>query len=112
MLIDTHCHLTDERLAGEAEEIIASFDRDGLECAVTVGYDYQSSFGGKQIADTHEKVYCTLGIHPHDAKTATQAIYDEFITAATDPKVVAIGEIGLDYYYCLLYTSPSPRDTR
>lgn len=107
MLIDTHCHLTDERLAGEAEEIIASFDRDGLECAVTVGYDYQSSFGGKQIADTHEKVYCTLGIHPHDAKTATQAIYDEFMTAATDPKVVAIGEIGLDYYYDL-----SPREVQ
>lgn len=108
MLIDTHCHLTDERLAGETESIVSSFAADSLESVVTVGYDAPSSREGAQLAACYRDVYCTVGIHPHDAVTATQDVYDEFVSLANDNrKVVAIGEIGLDYYYDL-----SPRETQ
>lgn len=107
MLIDTHCHLTDERLAPEAEEIIASMSADGLEKLITVGYDRESSFGGLAIARAHDNVYCTVGIHPHEASSATAELYGEFAAAAADAKTVGIGEIGLDYYYDL-----SPRDVQ
>lgn len=108
MLIDTHCHLTDERLAGETENIIASLEADGLESVITVGYDEPSSREGAQLAARFADVYCTVGMHPHDASAATQDVYDEFVSLANgNPKVVAIGEIGLDYYYDL-----SPRETQ
>ncbi len=107
MIIDSHCHLTDERLAPFAEEIISLMRADGLESVVTVGYDRESSLGGYDIAKGHDGVYCALGIHPHSASEATADDYAEFSALASSEKVVAIGEIGLDYYYDL-----SPRDVQ
>lgn len=107
MLIDSHCHLTDERLAPFAEEIVSSMADDGLEGMITVGYDRESSLGGLAVARAHDGVYCTLGVHPHDADKADEETYREFRSLAADGKVVGIGEIGLDYYYDL-----SPRDVQ
>ena len=107
MFIDSHCHLTDERLAPEAEQIISSMPADGLDGVITVGYDRESSLAGLEIAAAHERVWCTLGVHPHDADKADERTYEEFRTLASDAKVVGIGEIGLDYYYDL-----SPRDVQ
>lgn len=108
MLFDTHCHLTDDRLLPEAESIVLGAAEKGVSRLITVGYDRQSSLDGAELAARYDGVYCTLGIHPHDAVTATEAIYDEFRTLAVgNGKVVAIGEIGLDYYYDL-----SPRDVQ
>lgn len=101
MLIDTHCHLTDERLAPEAEDIIRSMPADGLAALVTVGYDRESSLAGLRLAEAHADVWCTLGVHPHDADKLDEATLAEFEVLAAHPKVLAIGEIGLDYYYDL-----------
>ncbi len=107
MLIDTHCHLTDERLSGDAEKIIENFGADGLECAITVGYDRLSSDGCVALADAHRAVYAAVGVHPHDAQYLTDDDIDAFGAYAENKKVVAIGEIGLDYYYDL-----SPREVQ
>lgn len=108
MLFDTHCHLTDERLRPETEGIVLGAAEEGISRLITVGYDRQSSVEGAEIAARYDNVYCTLGIHPHDAVTATEEIYAEFrALAESNRKVVAIGEIGLDYHYDL-----SPRDVQ
>lgn len=105
MLIDTHCHLTDERLAPEAGEIISSLHADGIESVVTVGYDEPSSVEGYKLSLEYDDVYCAVGMHPHDSRLATQDMYDLFAKMSASEKTVAIGEIGLDYHYDL-----SPRD--
>lgn len=107
MLIDTHCHLTDERLAPEVEDIIRSMPADGLSALVTVGYDRESSLAGLRLAEEYADVWCTLGVHPHDADKLDDATAAEFVALAAHPKVLAIGEIGLDYYYDL-----SPREVQ
>lgn len=107
MLIDSHCHLTDERLLPEREAIVSSMSEDGLCALVTVGYDRESSLGGLAFAEAHAGVWCTLGIHPHDADKLDGETLSSFRTLAGRDKVVAIGEIGLDYYYDL-----SPRDVQ
>lgn len=89
MLIDTHCHLNDEQLVERADEIVGAFSRDGIECAVCVGYDVPSSVLAKDLAQRYEKLYFAAGIHPHDSKTATADAYDELRALATDGKCVA-----------------------
>lgn len=105
MLIDTHCHLTDERLAPEVDEIISNLKGDGIESVITVGYDEPSSVEGYKLSLAYDDVYCAVGMHPHDSRLATSDMYDLFADECKSEKTVAIGEIGLDYHYDL-----SPRD--
>ncbi len=107
MIIDSHCHLTDERLLPEVDDIVASLPQKGIESVITVGYDLPSSVGGVELARKHQRVYATVGMHPHDSRLMTAEIYDTFRSLALDGKVVGIGEIGLDYYYDF-----SPRETQ
>lgn len=107
MLIDTHCHLDDERLLPEAAQITADFEREGLLCVISSSSDYSSSVVNVGLADAYERVYATVGIHPHGAKGKQDSHYDDFKRFAQNPKIVAIGEIGLDYFYDL-----SPRDVQ
>ncbi len=99
MIIDTHCHLNDERLTGEADRIVADFEKDGIESAICVGYDMPSSELAVKQAEKYDKVYAAIGIHPHDADKADYPAYERLSTLSSSKKVVAIGEIGLDYYY-------------
>jgi len=101
MLIDTHCHLNDEKLAPEAEQIISELNSHGLESVVCVGYDMPSSEAAAKLAEEHENVYAVIGIHPHDATTADYDKYERLATLSSSKKVVGIGEIGLDYHYDL-----------
>lgn len=94
--IDTHCHLTDSRYK-DIDKIINNLNN--IKLAVSVGYDYQSSIKSLEIANKYGKIYCSLGIHPHDCKTLTTKILDEFKELSKNKKVVAIGEIGLDFHY-------------
>ncbi len=98
MLIDSHAHLNDKRLLSELDQIIADMPKDNLEAIVNVGYDLASSKLSVDIAK-HDRVFAAVGIHPHDAKDAGQEAYDFFAQSARNKKVVAIGEIGLDFYY-------------
>lgn len=99
MIIDTHCHLNDEKLVERADEIVDSFRDDGIECAICVGYDLPSSEKAAEMAEKYETVYAAVGIHPHDSQTADYPAYERFATLSSSKKVVAIGEIGLDYHY-------------
>lgn len=98
MYIDTHSHLTDGRYEN-IEDIISEFKPNDLDLAITVGYDFNSSVKGIEIANKHDNVYCALGIHPHDCNTLTDKTLEDFKKLADGRKVVAIGEIGLDYHY-------------
>lgn len=105
MIIETHCHLNDERLLCDADRIVNNFASDNIECAICVGYDIPSSKCGVALADKYEKVYCAIGVHPHDATTLDDDAMQTLKELAKCDKVVAIGEIGLDYFYDL-----SPRE--
>ena len=107
MIIDSHCHLTDERLLLMVDDIVSGLEENGLESVITVGYDLPSSVLGVDIAKKYKNVYAMVGMHPHDSRLMTSEIFDTFKDLATCDKVVAIGEIGLDYYYDL-----SPRDVQ
>jgi len=99
MLIDTHCHLDDERLYPLAESVISDMEKDGLYCVVTSASDYESSVRNFALATNNKNVYATVGIHPQEASGRKTSHYDEFCKMAENEKVVAIGEVGLDYYY-------------
>ena len=101
MLIDTHCHLNDEKLLCDADEIVASFKDDGLESAICLGYDMPSSECAVSLAEKFGKIYAAVGVHPHDADTLDDEACQRILELAKHDKVVAIGEIGLDYYYDL-----------
>lgn len=107
MLTDSHCHLDDERLAPSVVEIVGGMREDGLKRVVTVGCNAESSAKCLELATAYEGVYATVGIHPHDADTLTEDFLSEAERAARNPKVLAIGEIGLDYFYDL-----SPREVQ
>jgi TatD DNase family protein len=80
--------------------------RAGLNAIVSVGYDLSASREATKIANDHERIYAVVGIHPHNAKTTSSSTVNSLRELAQDPKVVAIGEIGLDYHRDL---SPRPR---
>ncbi|HHX49257.1 MAG TPA: TatD family hydrolase [Clostridiales bacterium] len=99
MLIDTHTHLNDERYNNEVPEIIEDFKNYDLKKVICVGYDRPSSEKAVSLSKEYNEVYATVAIHPHDAQNATEDDYVYFKKVAKEPKVVAYGEIGLDFYY-------------
>ncbi len=110
MLIDTHAHLNDERLLTDVDSIVQSMVEDGLSKIITVAYDYESSKINKELCSKYDRLYYTVGVHPHDSKTYSSEIADYIYDAVkTDKKCVAVGEIGLDYYYDLSERSVQKR---
>lgn len=98
MMIETHCHL-DYLKAEPLEEIRKKIREAGITKVVTIGVDPLNLDKVMELSDTCEEVYFTQGIHPHDAKEATDVEFNKIITRASMPKMVAVGEIGLDYHY-------------
>ena len=96
-MLDSHCHLTDERL--DAAAVIAAMAPAGLESLVTVGYDMPSSRRCVEIAAQNSKVYATVGLQPGELKGVVDSDLEELLTLSAHPKTVAIGEMGLDYFY-------------
>jgi TatD DNase family protein len=105
MLIDSHAHLDFSQFKNDRSEVIERALDAGLTAIVNVGTDLASSERSAALARRHEPVYAAAGVHPHDAKTLSAAVLERLAELAGDPKVVAIGEIGLDFYRDL-----SPRD--
>lgn len=101
MFIDSHAHLEMEQFDSDREQMIARARENGIERIVAIG----SGTGpgsldcGIQLAEQHEFIYATIGIHPHEARLATDADFQELEQLAKRPKVIAWGEIGLDYFY-------------
>lgn len=99
MYFDTHCHLNSEQLYENKDEFIKHALDNQVEMMVVVGYDLESSKKAVEIAKEYPFIYAAVGIGPNDClNTTTQdlQIIDEYLN---EPKVVALGEIGLDYYW-------------
>ncbi|KLO23764.1 TatD family hydrolase [Marinitoga sp. 1197] len=94
-LIDTHCHLN---LIENKEDIIKSFEENNVNFVIEVGIDIENSFKSLELADNHKNIYCAVGIHPNESKKLSNKDFDTINILAKNEKVVAIGEIGLDYY--------------
>ena len=97
-VFDTHCHLDSERFGEDREDAYRRMISAGVERCVCVGSDMASSQICLDIASSHEGVYAACGVHPHVAKDAPEGYLDQLAEMLADPKVVALGEIGLDYY--------------
>lgn len=98
MLIETHCHL-DYLKAEPLEEIRKKISEAGINKVITIGVDPENLDKVKNLSDTCEEVYFTQGIHPHDSKDATEAEFEKIAERCSLRKMVAVGEIGLDYHY-------------
>lgn len=106
-VFDTHCHLDDEKFSEDREEIYARMRESGVCRCVCVGSDLMSSRRALDFAHTHEGVFGAAGVHPHEAAAAPGDYLARLETMLAEEKCVALGEIGLDYYYDF-----SPRDVQ
>lgn len=106
-LIDTHCHLEMKDFDTDREEVIRRALDKGFEALITVGSDLEATSRAVRLAGAHDVVYATVGIHPHDARDYTGEVHSQLRQWSGHPKVVAIGETGLDYHY-----DRSPRETQ
>lgn len=98
MFIETHCHL-DYLKAEPLEEIRKKIQEAGITKVVTIGVDPQNLDVVEELSKLYPEIYFSQGIHPHDAKEATEVEFQKIITRGKQPKMVAVGEIGLDYHY-------------
>ncbi|SFL84406.1 TatD family hydrolase [Pelosinus propionicus] len=99
MLFDSHAHIDDEKFDLDREEVIQRAIDNGVTRMINVGASMSSSARSIALAEKYESIYATVGIHPHDAKDALDTDYEQLARWTSLEKVVAIGEIGLDYYY-------------
>lgn len=100
-MIDTHLHFDDERLRDRVDEIYDAFDEHGIEFVINNSCDLQTMLDGVALANRYEKIFATIGMHPHESKHFNHEFVQKMTELAVNPKVVAVGEIGLDYYYDL-----------
>jgi TatD DNase family protein len=109
MFIDSHAHLEGHRYDQDRELVIARARETGVDTIVAIGNgDGPVNFDcGIKLAEKYDFIYATIGIHPHEASLADQAALDRMEQLAKRPKVIAWGEIGLDYFY-----DHSPRDVQ
>lgn len=99
MYFDTHAHLDDGRFSEDREAVIKAIFDSGVSFVVNVGADMEGSRESVQLASQYEGIYAAVGIHPYDAQNMTENDIVALRELAKDEKVVAIGEIGLDYHY-------------
>jgi TatD DNase family protein len=98
-LVDSHCHINDQQFVADREA--------ALERAVAAGVDCMMVIDAPEFAELHERMYATIGVHPHEASKATEETFGRVREMTRHPKVRAVGEIGLDYHYDF-----SPRDVQ
>jgi TatD DNase family protein len=106
-MIDTHCHLEMKAFDGDRDEVVRRAREAGLEAVITIGSDLAGCKGAVELAGRYGLVYATVGIHPHDASSFNDETFAQLRTWIKKPRVVAVGEIGLDYHY-----DHSPRDVQ
>ncbi|TPJ30546.1 TatD family hydrolase [Mesorhizobium sp. B2-8-3] len=107
MLVDSHCHLDFPDFAEERAAIVARALAAGIGRMVTISTRVRRFQQILEIAETFNEVYCSVGTHPHNAAEELDVTADELVRLSDHPKVVAIGEAGLDYYY-----DKAPRDAQ
>lgn len=107
MFIDSHCHLTSEQFNADRDKVIQRAIDAGVQFIVNPGTDLEDSKRAIELAETYSHIYACVGFHPHDAKKADDKSLQEIEELSRHAKVVAIGEIGLDFHYDF-----SPRDVQ
>ena len=105
MYFDSHAHYDDERFDEDREALIESLKSKGVDYIVNAAADMKSCFTSLELAHQYDFIFSSVGVHPHDVKDLTEKDIETMEKLAEDAKVVAVGEIGLDYYY-----DNSPRD--
>jgi TatD DNase family protein len=107
MFVDTHAHLQWASFDADRQNVLERAEEKQVTRIVNIGFDIDGCLKGVKLAENHNGLYATVGIHPHSANTLNKKIVDKLRELAANPKVVAIGEIGLDYYRNL-----SPREVQ
>ncbi|MER9642869.1 TatD family hydrolase [Mesorhizobium sp. M0239] len=107
MLVDSHCHLDFPDFAEERAAIVARALAAGIDRMVTISTRVRRFPQVLEIAETFDEVYCSVGTHPHNAAEELDITVEELVRLSAHPKVVAIGEAGLDYFY-----DKAPRDAQ
>ena len=105
MLVDSHAHLEMDEFDGDREAVIRRAQESGVDCIVTVGLNLEDSRKAVALAERYSFIYASVGVHPHDVKSIDETTYDLLGELSKSDKVVAYGEIGLDFFRNL-----SPRD--
>lgn len=105
MYFESHAHYDDERFDDDRDELIMSLNAEGVETVINVASDIVSSKASIALAEKYSFFYASVGVHPHEVSKISESDIATLKELSKHPKVVAIGEIGLDYYYDL-----SPRD--
>ncbi len=105
MLVDTHCHIHDADFPLEAEDVLVAAQVNDVKLINVIGTDQQSSFQAVEFAKQHPNVFAVVGVHPHDAKNGCNFMKK---IDYSNSKIVAIGEIGLDYHYN--FSSPADQE--
>lgn len=105
MYFDTHAHLDDEQFTEEQQTVIERAQEAGVGLMINVGYNVGSAWRTVELTRKYDFIYGAVGMHPHEAQDLNQESLADLREAARQPRIVAVGEIGLDYYYDL-----SPRE--
>jgi TatD DNase family protein len=98
-LIDTHCHLDMDSFDDDREKVIKRAEDTQIKYLINAGSDRNGNIKGLELSGKYPNIYSAVGIHPHDAGTLDAQLYNELQKWIKNPKVVAVGEIGLDYHY-------------
>lgn len=107
MLVDTHCHIHEATYSLDQGEVMGRARDAGVIKVICVGTDERSSREALDFASKHEGAYATIGVHPHDSKDGVNGVLNMVALDDLPKKLVAVGEIGLDYYY-----THSPREVQ
>ena len=98
-LFDSHCHLEDERFAGEVEDVLARMRENGVARAILAGSDFHSCEAIAALVASHANLYGVVGIHPQEAGAFSDDVFARLDEWLALPRIVGVGEIGLDYHY-------------
>ena len=105
MLVDSHCHLDFPDFAAERDAVVGRARTAGVDTMLTICTRLDQFDGVLAIAEEYEGIWCSIGAHPHEAKDHAALVPEQLVAMASHPKVIGIGETGLDFHYDL-----SPRD--
>ena len=105
MLVDSHCHLDFPDYGPDLEQVIRRAHMQGVGTMLTISTKLSTFPEVRAVAESHDDIYCSVGIHPHEAESEGNADTAKLVSLTDHPKVIGIGETGLDYYY-----DHSPRD--
>lgn len=106
-LVDSHCHLDYPQFSDDLSGTLARAKNAGVGMMVTIGVKLTTFENVRAVAEQSDHIYCTIGVHPHEAGEEGLTSPDALIAKASDPKVIGIGESGLDYFY-----DNSPREAQ